>query len=130
MKDIKAEILRSLLECDEYLEDLETSHFKSFETLHKDLSNKFCDCLPPELQTGFKALMAISYTLRCESLEIGKVIGIKMAYEVLDLLHSPKIPLEHLMQTYPTVKEMNAMDINTLYASIANYQNKEKESDT
>ena len=130
MNDLKAEMLRSLLESDEYIEDLESSHFKQFERLLEDLSNKFCDCLPTELQTGFKALMAISYTLCCESREIGKVIGIKTAHEMLSLLRNPKIPLERLMQTYPKVKDMNAADIETLKDSIEKYKNKEKGSDT
>ena len=130
MSELKTEILRSLLECDEYLEGLETSHYKKLESLLEDSSNKFCECLPPELQSGFKAITEMYNTLCFENREIGQAIGLKIADAVLDLLHNPEIPFERLMRTYPKVEDMNATDIAALEESIANYKKERKEADT
>ena len=130
MSELKTEILRSLLECDEYLEGLETSRFKQFGNLLEDLSNKFCDCLPPELQEGFKAIMAIAFTFSCESREIGNAMGLKTAYAIFSLLQDPKTPLEDLMNTRPSLADTNAYDIKALEESIANYKKERKEADT
>lgn len=128
MKTLETEILQNILDCEDFLGDIETQRYVQADNLLEELSNKFCVRLPTELQAGFKALMNISFMLRCESRNIGKVMGLKIMYEMFGILQKPKTTFEHLAQTWPTFAEMNADDIKDINTSIANYLESQKEA--
>ena len=121
MKTLETEILKDILNKNEYLYGIEPQRHRDMDNLFDTLSQRFCDCLPDELKEGFNGLMSLASSCSTESIEVGKAMGLKIAFSVFKIFDNPKVIFEGLTQTWFPIEECYSSEIESVNNTIKNY---------